>query len=228
MTMLVLHLLRGEGPVQLAVYLQTYALVLLPLVFFTASMVLLFESWPPLMGKGGDVLYFVLWAMQLSAGAVATANHTGWSPALLLDFSGIGIVIAQVSAPLSTGLVIGGGDFDASLAPRTLPDLLWTTQIVWTRIASALIALLPLVPALLLFHRFSPDRVKVRAGQGGWSPLALLNRILRPSHRLPGRCCRWRRACRAWAVMCWRYWHWCCWPIRPRFWPRWYCWCLAA
>ncbi|RZT09813.1 hypothetical protein SAMN05216319_1744 [Duganella sp. CF402] len=184
-TMLVLHLLRGEGPMQLAVYLQTYALVLLPLVFFTASIVLLFESWPPLMGKGGDVLYFVLWTMQLSAGAIATANHKSWSPALLLDFSGIGIVIAQVSAVLpSSGLVIGGGDFDASLAPRTLPNLLWTAPIVWTRIASALIALLPLLPALLLFHRFSPDRVKVRAGQGGWSPLALLNRVLRPCARI--------------------------------------------
>jgi hypothetical protein len=184
-TMLVLHLLRGEGPVQLLIYLQTYALVLLPLVFFTASMVLLFDAWPPLMGKGGDVLYFFIWMAQLSAGAVATIGQHGWTPALLLDFSGIGAVIGAVQTVLpSQGLVIGGGDFDPAHTALVLPDGLWSAQIIWTRIGSALIAMLPLLPAILLFHRFSPDRVKVRGERDGWSPLALLNRWLRPCARL--------------------------------------------
>nr|WP_315250220.1 hypothetical protein [uncultured Duganella sp.] len=185
LTMLVLHLLRGEGPVQLAIYLQTYALVLLPLVFFTASMVLLFDAWPPLMGKGGDVLYFLVWAAQLSAGAGAAAGHSGWHPLLLLDFSGIGAVIGAVQQVLpSEGLIIGGGEFNPSLAARLLPDALWTTPVLWSRFGSALLALLPLLPALLLFHRFSPDRVQARAGRGGWSPLALLNGWLLPCARL--------------------------------------------
>jgi hypothetical protein len=184
-TMLVLHLLRGEGPIQLTIYLQTYALVLLPLVFFTASMVLLFEAWPGLMGKGGDVLYFFIWATQLSAGAAGAINSGGWNPLLLLDFSGIGSIIIVVQQVLpSEGLVIGGGNFDPALAARLLPDGLWSAQIVWTRVGSAMLALLPLLPALWLFHRFSPDRVKVRAGRGGWSPLALLNRWLLPCARV--------------------------------------------
>ncbi|MRW90601.1 hypothetical protein GJ699_11440 [Duganella sp. FT80W] len=184
-TMLVLHGLRGEGPVRLGVYLQTYALVLLPLVLFTASMVLLFEAWSPLMGKGGDVLYFVLSMAQLSAGAVATAGHSGWTPWLLLDFSGIGAVIGAVQRVLpSQGLVIGGGEFDPARAALLLPDGLWSVQTVATRIGCALIAVLPLLLALPLFHRFSPDRVKARAAGQGWSPLALLNRWLRPCARL--------------------------------------------
>lgn len=185
LTMLVLHLLRGEGPVQLTIYLYTYALVLLPLVFYTASMVLLFDAWPPLMGKGGDVLYFILWAAQLSAGAAASIAHHGWHPLLLLDFSGIGAIIGVVQQVLpSEGLVIGGGEFDPSLAARVLPDALWTAPVLWSRVGSALLALLPLLLALMLFHRFSPDRVKARAQRGGWSPLALLNAWLLPCARL--------------------------------------------
>ena len=57
-TMLVLHMLRVEGPVQLGVYLWTLALVLLPTVLLAAATALLFDSWAPLTGKGGDVLYF--------------------------------------------------------------------------------------------------------------------------------------------------------------------------
>ena len=184
-TMLVLHLLRGEGPIQLTIYLQTYGLVLLPLVFFTASMVLLFDAWPPLMGKGGDVLYFFLWTAQLGVGATAAIHSTSWNPLLLLDFSGIGAIVGMVQQALpSDGLVIGGGDVNASLAALLLPDGLWSAQAAWTRVGSALLALLPLLPALLLFHRFSPDRVKVRAGRSGWSPLALLNGWLLPCARL--------------------------------------------
>lgn len=184
-TMLVLHLLRGEGPIQIGIYLQTYALVLLPLVFFTASAVLLFDAWPPLMGKGGDVLYFLVWIAQLSVGAAATIGHTGWSALLLLDFSGIGAIIGAVQQVLpSKGLIIGGGTFNPAMAAVTLPDHLWSAQTAWTRAGSAALALVPLLPALLLFHRFSPDRVKARAGRRDWSPLALLNGWLRPCARL--------------------------------------------
>lgn len=184
-TMLVLHLLRGEGPIQLGIYLQTYALVLLPLVFFTASMVLLFDAWPPLMGKGGDVLYFFVWATQLAVGAAASIGHTAWSPLLLLDFSGIGAIVGVVQKILpSNGLVIGGGTFDVGMAAITLPDYLWTAQVVWTRVGGAVLALVPLLPAMLLFHRYSPDRVKARAGRRDWSPLSLLNGWLQPCARL--------------------------------------------
>jgi hypothetical protein len=146
-TMLVLHLLRGEGPVQLGVYLQTYALVLLPLVFFTASMVLVFEAWPPLMG--------------------------------------IGAVIIAIQAVLpSQGLVVGGGTFEITSAAVLLPDGLWTVQAMCSRAGSALVAMLPLLLAVPLFHRFSPDRVKPRTQRGGWSPLALLNAWLAPCARL--------------------------------------------
>lgn len=51
---------------------------------------------------------------------------------------------------------------------------------VGARVACALLALLPLIPAIALFHRFSPDRVKLAGGRRRWSPAAVLNRLARP------------------------------------------------
>jgi hypothetical protein len=70
------------------------------------------------------------------------------------------------------------------MAAITLPDYLWTAQAAGTRVGAAVLALVPLLPAMLLFHRYSPDRVKARAGRRDWSPLALLNGWLRPCARL--------------------------------------------
>lgn len=185
-TMMVLQAVRGDGPIQPLVYLQTFALVLLPLVFFIASLALLCDAWAPLAGKGGDVLYFILFIVLIPAGAVPVSGAGGqWSPWLLLDFSGLGsTVLAFRSVVPTENFVLGGGDFDPALAPVLLPDSLWTAQIALTRVVSALIAMLPPAPAVLLFHRFSPDRVKARAVGAGWSPLALVNRWLRPLARL--------------------------------------------
>jgi hypothetical protein len=134
------------------------------------------------------VLYFLLFVGLIPAGALAMDSVDGrWSPLLLLDVSGVGATVSAFKAAIgTTSLVIGGGDFNPALAPMVLPESLWTASLMWSRVGTALLALLPLLPALALFHRFSPDRLKVRAGtdKGGWSPLALLNRLLRPLARL--------------------------------------------
>ncbi|NGZ87275.1 hypothetical protein [Duganella aceris] len=186
LTMLVLHVLRGDGPIQLFVYLQTFSLTLLPLVCFTAAMALLCDAWAPLAGKRGDVLYFVFYVTQMAAPIAVTAQGSGWSPLLLLDFSGLGSIVMSLRAEVHTdSLVLGGGEFDPALIVLVLPQWLWTTRMSITRLGSALVAMLPLLPAIWLFHRFDPERVKVRAGGAGrWSPLALLNRWLRPLTRL--------------------------------------------
>jgi hypothetical protein len=181
LTMLVLHALRGEGPIQLLVYLQAFALALLPLVFFTAAMAVLCDAWAPLAGKRGDVLYFVFYVAQMTVPIVATVEGAGWSPWLLIDFSGLGAAVTAVRSEVHTSsFVLGGGTFDPALPPLVLPQWLWTVPMGFTRLGCALAAMLPLLPAIRLFHRFDPERVKVRAGGGRWSPLAFLNRWLRP------------------------------------------------
>jgi phage-related holin len=181
-TMLVLHAVRGEGPIQLLVYLQAFALTLLPLVFFTAAMAVLCDALAPLMGKRGDVLYFVFYVAQMAVPIVATAEGAGWSPLLLIDFSGLGATMMSVRSVIhSDGLVLGGGDFDPALPALMLPQWLWSVRLGVTRLGCAVFAMLPLLPALLLFHRFDPERVKARSGGAGrWSRLMPMHRLFRP------------------------------------------------
>lgn len=185
-SMLVLHLLRGDGLPQPLVYLQTYALILLPGVLFAASMALFSEAWAPLMGKLGDVLYFLLAVLQLALSAALSTNHVAIvSPWMLIDFSGMAMsVLGFESQVHTTSMSIGSSPFDAALAPLLLPGGFWTWQMALLRCGAGLLALLPLLPALLLFHRFSPDRVKRGARHQRGGLIGRLNGWLAPLSQL--------------------------------------------
>ena len=176
------HLLRGDGPIQPLVYLQTYALMLLPMAFFAASCAVLFDSWSPLMGKGGDLLYFCIWVAQMSVGAAMEKD--GGGVLALFDFTGLAHAIGGLRSQIdTTAFGIGMMTFDAALPPIELKQWLWTGAMVRERLLCALVAVLPLLPAVALFHRFSPDRVKAGKARRRRSPLALLNGWLRPLAR---------------------------------------------
>lgn len=182
-TILACHLLRGEGPLEPLVYLQTYALVMGPMILFAASCALLFDSWAPLMGKAGDLLYFVIWMSQigLMAGVAEGAGPT----ALPVDFTGMSAVIATLAAYGDfRHTMVGIAGFDPQLAQVTLPAWTWTARVAGVRCIAAALALLPMLLAMRLFHRFSPDRVKPARARARRSPLALLNGWLRPLARL--------------------------------------------
>ncbi len=182
LAVLVCHAMRGEGPIELFVYLQTYGLILGPMALFTVACALLFDSWAPLMGKAGDLLFFIVWMGQIAM--LASAAH-GAPTALVPDMMGMTALITSMAPYLDVhDTMLGIADFDATQAPLTLPATLWTASLVATRCASALLALLPLLLALRLFHRFSPDRVKPARARMRRSPLALIDSWLRPLARL--------------------------------------------
>ena len=185
-TIMCLHLLRGEGPVQVWIYLQTYCLTLLPMVFFAVSCAILFDSVALLMGKGGDVLYFIVWMAQVSLmSMLEQAARTGLTPWFLLDFGGMVISMFNLQNIVHlTSFAIGSSPFDPALAPITMPDAIWTVETMLMRFATAGIAMLPLLPAVFFFHRFSPDRVKASRARSRRSPLEFLNGLLRPLGRL--------------------------------------------
>ncbi|MBF5045067.1 hypothetical protein FGE12_21880 [Aggregicoccus sp. 17bor-14] len=184
--LLVCHALRGDGPIQPGVYLATFLLVLLPTVLFAVSCAVLFDAWAPLMGKRGDVLYFLLWMAQLAlASQLAGAVHGEVPGGFVFDFPGIATAGVLFQATLHTDqLMLGGASFDPHVAPVTLPAQLWTGSAVLVRAVCAALALLPLLPAAGLFHRFSPDRARPAHARRRRSPLALLNAWLRPLARL--------------------------------------------
>ncbi|MDL2356869.1 MAG: hypothetical protein QFF03_16580 [Pseudomonadota bacterium] len=179
-TMMVCHALRGDGPIEPLVYLSTYCLILLPMAFFAASCAILFDSWAPLMGKGGDVLYFFLWVGQISMVALVETSGQRGLPWTLFDFTGTTAVFLTLGAHFdTTHLSLGLSPFDARLAPLLLPAEPWSMPVVLMRCAAGVLALLPLAPAVLLFHRFSPDKVKLSRSRQRRSPLALVDGALR-------------------------------------------------
>jgi hypothetical protein len=184
-TIVVCHALRGEGPIEPFVYLQTTILVLAPMVLFAAGCALLFDSWAPLMGKRGDLLYFLLWMGQMGMLPAVTEGLGGPPAAIPLDFSGMSAVVTALAAHVDfRNLSLGIADFDRATPPLVLPSWLWTGQLVAMRAIAALLAMLPLLLAVRLFHRYSPDRVKSARTRSRRSPLALINGWLRPLARL--------------------------------------------
>ena len=185
-TILLLHVVRGDGPIEPHIYLFFYLVLLLPMVLFTASCATLFDSWAPLMGKGGDVLFFLLWAGQLGLVMPLVDAARGAVPLVeLLDFNGMGaVMLGTIHGLHSSNVSVGGGDFNAALAPITLPNVLWSAELLGTRVVTAVLALAPLLLAVRVFHRFSPDKVKLSGSSKRRAPHTVLNQWLKPLSRL--------------------------------------------
>lgn len=181
-TVLVCHAVRGDGPIEPLVYLQTYVLVLGPMILFAAGCATLCDAWAPLMGKAGDLLYFVVWVAQM--GTLSTLTAGGTAAANPFDFMGTSAVVAALAAHVDLrDMMLGIADFDPARTPLVLPAQLWTAPLAGIRALSALLALVPLLLALPLFHRFAPDRVKPARARTRRSPLAVVDGWLRPLSR---------------------------------------------
>lgn len=199
LTLFVLHGVRGEAALQPGVYLQMYALQLLPGLMFGAAMATLCDAWAPLMGRRGDLLYFLLWIAQLGTlpASLGQRSMPLWT---LVDTSGLALLPTRLEQLTGqTNISIGASEFDAALPALQLPVEFWTAPMVGMRLGSAALSLLPLLLALLLFHRFSPDRVRPAGAQRRLAPWAwlqalarplasALGRLLLPAARVPGLC----------------------------------------
>jgi hypothetical protein len=185
-TTLCLHGLRGEGPIQLGIYLQTYGLLLVPMVLFGSSCALLFDSVSWLMGKLGDVLFFFIWIAQFVLIAlVSESSHQGISVVAALDFSGLSVGVQRLQSLLgSSDISIGVSSYNPALAALSLPANLWDSASIGVRVLSAVLAPLPMLLAIVCFHRYSPDRVKASQARKRRTPLSLLNTALRPLAQL--------------------------------------------
>ena len=181
-SIMILHALRGDGPIQVLVYLQTYLLVLVPMIVFAVSAAILFDSVPLLMGKAGDFIYFFAWMFQFSIIAkieeMSAGSLSSW---LLLDFNGmVSTIVVLKTHLLTNNFSLGASTFDPLIAPITLPVNMWSTQMLVLRLSTAGLALTLLLPAIPLFHRFSPDKVKQSHARKRRSPLEILNGWTRP------------------------------------------------
>ena len=208
LTAWVLQLVRGEGALQPWPYLQMLMLGLAPGLMFCASLAVLADAWAPLMGKRGDLLYWLLWMAQFAflPATLGQGAHSlsGWQ---VLDIGGLSPLLVAVSRLMDVNsLSVGGAPFDPALPVLHMPEGLWSRELVALRLGAMLLALLPLVPAVLKFHRYAPDLVKAGGGerrgrlarglqwllQPALRPLRwALGGLLRGAARLPGLPGRW-------------------------------------
>lgn len=180
-TTLMLHAIRGDGAIEIMVYLQIYALILIPMIFFGVSCAVLFDSFAFLMGKVGDVAFFFIWVLQLALMGASADGAKDISSLMLFDFSGLVVGFTAIQQVVQTSNIsIGMSDYNKDLPAISLPHIAWSLQIIALRTGAALLAMSPLLPAIFKFHRYSPDRVKVSATRVRRSPITLLNGWLRP------------------------------------------------
>ena len=184
LAIMALQLLRGEGPIEPLIYLQTYALMMFPMIFFSAACAVLCDSVPLLMGKLGDVLFVFLWIGQLTLIAAQTPGETGVPAYLYLDMSGMASAGHALLTHMGSHFSLGASQFNPALPTLTMPTLMWTFDLAAARFVVAAVAMLPLLPAMLLFHRYSQDKVKLARSRKRRSPLEVTDQLLRPLSRL--------------------------------------------
>ncbi len=181
LTTIVLQAVRGDGAPEPVVYLKMHVLAILPNILFVAGMAALCESHPPLMGKLGDVLYFMFWIGQVIAATLVVEWNRDSVALLAFDTTGMGVLSARAAQLLHThSLAFGMNTFDKALPPIFMADNFWTWPMVLTRAAATLLALIPLAIAARLFHRYTPDRVAPSKARKSWAVGEGINRMLRP------------------------------------------------
>ncbi|NQD38141.1 hypothetical protein HPT27_14010 [Permianibacter sp. IMCC34836] len=183
---MLVQLLRGEAAINVFDFLAVYGVIFVPQVLFVSAIALWFESERWLRGRFGDVLYLFIWGGLLSAtiNAGESKSLSGWAG--MLDVTGMGFIVVQLSTQFaSSNLSVGFGDFDSSLPPIALHGLDWSLVLV--RCLALVPPMLLLALAVFRFHRYNPDKVKadaVTAGVAWWAGinrrLQFLRRLLRP------------------------------------------------
>ncbi|MFZ6820011.1 hypothetical protein [Undibacterium sp. Ji22W] len=185
-TVMGLQIVRGESALQLMVYLKVYGLVLLPVIFFGASCAILFDSVPLLMGKAGDVIYFFIWVFQISMlDRVGHDRVTSMPPLMILEGLGMTIVDLMVRTQFTVhSISIGLGTFNPSLTANVVELAAFPTTILQYRAVTTLLSFIPMLLAIPLFHRYSPDKIKLSNIRKRRTPFEIVNAWLRPVSRL--------------------------------------------
>lgn len=181
LSLLALQKVRGEGPIEPLVFLQFHGLVILPAILFASSMAVLCDAHASLMGRRGDVLYFLLWMGQIAlAQSLGENSYIGsGSPVLSVDLTGVGVLSQRAQEIFHTKQFnIGISGYEPGLIPLVLGAGYWTWEMVQARLGTAVLATAPLGLAIALFHRYSPDRVVVSDARRNWALLAFVNRRL--------------------------------------------------
>jgi len=154
---IVMQLVSGEDRhILLWKLLSPFLLISIPAMAVVAALALLFETISFLRGGFGNVAYFFLWTAIL---AVPIATNSS-----IYDLSGLFLLrqsmISSHAAPAaenSFSLSIDAGQFK-TISTFRWEGISWTAEMVFSRLALFVFALLLCILAAALFDRFDPSR----------------------------------------------------------------------
>ena len=177
---------RAVEPLRLVL---PFLVLVLPALLLVAALAILFETWKPLRGTVGGILYFFLWIGMLTVPIAQLVERGQLLP--WLDALGWVQPVAAIQASVRAhfpdyrgGAVLGGARMSRwELRTFAWQGLDWGAIAGW-RLLWALAALGLVGLAALPFHRFDPERVP-RRSEGG--------ERVRPAGRLARQGRRWLR-----------------------------------
>jgi len=154
---IVMQLVSGEDThIHLWKLLSPFLLLSIPAMAVIAALALVFETIPFLRGGFGNVAYFFLWTAMLTVPIVTNSSIYDLSGLFLLRQS----IIASHAAPAaenSFSFSLNSGQFKAVSTFRW-EGIPWTGEVLLSRLALLVMALLLCVLAAALFDRFDPAR----------------------------------------------------------------------
>lgn len=184
LNVMVMHLLRAEGPLQPVVYVTIYVAVMGPSIVVTSALALLFECVQPLSGRVGDIVYFLVWGGIVSFTALDVPGG-GWQWFHFFDVLGMLFMMHQINdGGLAHAAAIGGMPFDPRQSPWSFPGIHWDAMAIGVRLSSASLAVPLFFVATRFFNRFDPASIGRPLEGGRRSLLGQVNRLLKPVTRL--------------------------------------------
>lgn len=157
----VMQWVRAEDrAIDFAGLLGPYLFLTMPALAFIAALAVLFECVPGLRGGGGNVLYFFVWGLGLSAAGLAMRGG--------LDYAGMSAVLPSMERACAAAFsdfragehnfaiginVKGSGTW--SLTTFTWPGIEWSAALITARSVWLLLAFGVVLLATALFDRFA-------------------------------------------------------------------------
>ena len=161
-----MNLWFGSGALSIAALVAPLVLIGLPWMGLVAALAVLFESVAWLRGGLGNIVYFVLFMMLISATIVpATMGMPGFADNPYIDVFGWQIISdsvtrsAQAAYPGAGGLGFGAIELAGEPEFFTYDGMQWTAAILVSRLLHLLVAVGLVLLASVLFDRFDPARL---------------------------------------------------------------------
>ena len=157
-----------------------FLLIALPAMAVVAALAVLFETFRPLSGGAGNVLWFFLWGAMLAVPLVTHSPRLDMTGLMVVEESA-GVAAKAVYPDYTEGLslTVGGNDRDRVKGSFPWNGIEWTATRIAARLAWFGVAVLISLCAAVPFDRF--DESRRRSGSGGSVPFFFQSRGQAPS-----------------------------------------------